>query len=321
MRRMQGNGRSGQGRRDKDARAEGHRSAKPEYTAQFRVERSGVLLPFLAEKFPTSRNNLKTLLSGHYVLVNGSPVSRHDFLLAKDDEVKISKRPVLQKEGSRAEPKKKFRLKILYEDADFIAIDKPAGLLSVESDKETECAFGYVLEYMRAENSAARPYILHRIDKETSGVLVFAKNVKIHSLLRLDWNRYVTLREYYALAEGRMKEKEGTIVSFLRENKNNLVYVTRDPSGQRAVTHYSVVRENDAFSLLRVRIDTGRKNQIRVQLREAGHPVVGDEKYGYTKNPLGRLGLHASALEFRHPVSGEKISITSPLPGVFKSVF
>ena len=168
MRRMQGNGRSGQGRRDKDARAEGHRSAKPEYTAQFRVERSGVLLPFLAEKFPTSRNNLKTLLSGHYVLVNGSPVSRHDFLLAKDDEVKISKRPVLQKEGGRAEPKKKFRLKILYEDADFIAIDKPAGLLSVESDKETECTFGYVLEYMRAENPAARPYILHRIDKETS---------------------------------------------------------------------------------------------------------------------------------------------------------
>ena len=139
MRRMQGNGRGGQGRRDKDARAEGHRSAKPEYTAQFRVERSGVLLPFLAEKFPTSRNNLKTLLSGHYVLVNGSPVSRHDFLLAKDDEVKISKRPVLQKEGGRAEPKKKFRLKILYEDADFIAIDKPAGLLSVGSNFSPLC--------------------------------------------------------------------------------------------------------------------------------------------------------------------------------------
>lgn len=113
-----------------------------------------------------------------------------------------------------------------------------------------------------------------------------------------------------------MEEKEGTIVSFLRENKNNLVYVTRDPSGQRAVTHYSVVRENDAFSLLRVRIDTGRKNQIRVQLREAGHPVVGDEKYGYTKNPLGRLGLHASALEFRHPFREKNFDNLSPARGI-----
>ena len=196
MRRTRDNGRE-ERERGREARG-GRRAENPEYTAQFRVERSGGLLPFLMEKCSTSRNNVKSLLSGHYVLVNGSPVSRHDFLLAKDDEVKLSKRPVSQKEGSRGEPKGKngkFRLKILYEDADFIAIDKPAGLLSVESDKETECAFGYVLEYMRAENPAARPYILHRIDKETSGVLVFAKNVKVHSLLRLDWNRYVTLRE------------------------------------------------------------------------------------------------------------------------------
>ena len=322
MRRTRDNGRE-ERERGRETRG-GRRAEKPEYTAQFRVERSGVLLPFLMEKCSTSRNNVKSLLSGHYVLVNGSPVSRHDFLLAKDDEVRLSKRPVLQKEGGRGEPKGKngkFRLKILYEDADFIAIDKPAGLLSVESDKETECAFGYVLEYMRAENPAARPYILHRIDKETSGVLVFAKNVKVHSLLRLDWNRYVTLREYYALVEGRMEQKEGTLVSYLRENRNNMVYVTRDPSGQKAVTHYSLVCGNDAFSLLRVRIDTGRKNQIRVQMKEAGHSVVGDEKYGYAKNPIGRLGLHAAALEFTHPVSGAKISIVSPLPGLFKSVF
>lgn len=316
-------GRNGRGERAEGA--ERARAPKPEYTACFRVERSGVLLPFLTEKCATSRNNVKSLLSGHYVLVNGSPVSRHDFLLARDDEVKISKRPVLQggegRAAGRGEPKRKFRLKILYEDADFIAIDKPAGLLSVESDKDTECAFGYVLEYLRRENPAARPYILHRIDKETSGVLVFAKNVKVHSLLRLDWNRYVTLREYYALVEGKMEKREGTIVSYLRENRNNLVYVTRDPSGQKAITRYQVVRENDAYSLLKVQIDTGRKNQIRVQLREEGHSVVGDEKYGFSKNPIGRLGLHASALEFTHPVSGAKISIVSPLPPSFRSVF
>lgn len=292
------------------------------YTAEYRVERSGVLMEFLLEKCHTSRNNVKSLLSGHFVQVNGSPVSRHDFLLAKDDEVKLSKYPVRgQEDGGRGAPKKKVSLKVLYEDADFIAVDKPAGLLSIESDKDPECAFGYVLEGMRRENPAARPYILHRIDKETSGVLIFAKNVKIHSLLRMDWNNHVTLREYYALVEGKMEEKEGTIVSYLKENRNNLVYVTHDPSGQKAVTHYSVVRENDAYSLLRVRIDTGRKNQIRVQMREAGHPVVGDDKYGCNKNPIGRLGLHAAALEFRHPVTGEKISVTSPMPPSFRSVF
>lgn len=292
------------------------------YTAEYRVERSSVLMEFLLEKCHTSRNNVKSLLSGHFVLVNGSPVSRHDFLLAKDDEVKLSKYPVRgQTDEGRGAPKKKISLKVLYEDADFIAVDKPAGLLSIESDKDPECAFGYVLEGMRQENPAARPYILHRIDKETSGVLIFAKNVKIHSLLRMDWNKYVTLREYYALVEGKMEEKEGTIVSYLKENRNNLVYVTHDPSGQKAVTHYSVVRENDVYSLLRVRIDTGRKNQIRVQMREAGHPVVGDDKYGCNKNPIGRLGLHAAALEFRHPVTGEKISVTSPMPPSFRSVF
>lgn len=292
------------------------------YTAEYRVERSSVLMEFLLEKCHTSRNNVKSLLSGHFVLVNGSPVSRHDFLLAKDDEVKLSKYPVRgQTDEGRGAPKKKISLKVLYEDADFIAVDKPAGLLSIESDKDPECAFGYVLEGMRQENPAARPYILHRIDKETSGVLIFAKNVKIHSLLRMDWNKYVTLREYYALVEGKMEEKEGTIVSYLKENRNNLVYVTHDPSGQKAVTHYSVVRENDVYSLLRVRIDTGRKNQIRVQMREAGHPVVGDDKYGCSKNPIGRLGLHAAAFEFRHPVTGEKISVTSPMPPSFRSVF
>lgn len=292
------------------------------YTAEYRVERSSVLMEFLLEKCHTSRNNVKSLLSGHFVLVNGSPVSRHDFLLAKDDEVKLSKYPVRgQTDEGRGAPKKKISLKVLYEDADFIAVDKPAGLLSIESDKDPECAFGYVLEGMRQENPAARPYILHRIDKETSGVLIFAKNVKIHSLLRMDWNKYVTLREYYALVEGKMEEKEGTIVSYLKENRNNLVYVTHDPSGQKAVTHYSVVRENDVYSLLRVRIDTGRKNQIRVQMREEGHPVVGDDKYGCNKNPIGRLGLHAAALEFRHPVTGEQISVTSPMPPSFRSVF
>ena len=213
------------------------------------------------------------------------------------------------------------KLTILYETDEFIAVDKPVGLLSVESDKQTECAFGYVMQYLQAQDKSIRPFILHRIDKETSGVLLFAKDVKIHSMLKMKWNEYVQTREYYAVAEGVFEQKEGTIISYLKENANNLVYATQDPSGQKAVTHYTVIEQNAKYALLRVKIDTGRKNQIRVQLHAQGHPVVGDDKYGFTHNPLGRLGLHASKLEFIHPVSKELIAVNSAMPPSFRVLF
>ncbi len=301
------------------------RKPKIEYIGQYKVNRSDELLEFLLRKCNTSRNNVKSFLTRRQVLVNGSVVTQYNFPLAKDDEVKIckasapkdaptAKRTVAQKE--KREP-----LKILYEDGDFIAVEKPVGLLSVESDKETDCAYARVLAYLSANDKTARPFILHRIDKETSGVLIFAKNIKLHSMLKMRWNECVKTREYYALAEGTFEKKSDTIVSYLKEGANNLMYSTKDPSGQKAVTHYEVVKENAEFSLLRVRIETGRKNQIRVHLRSIGHSVVGDEKYGFTKNPLERLGLHASGLEFTHPVSGELIRIHSPLPSVFRKVF
>lgn len=296
---------------------------KIEITAIYKVNRSEELLSFLLAKCKTSRNNVKSLLTNRQVLVNGSVVSQYNLMLAKDDEIKISKRPVSaeQKPGVRREKRKFYTFNILYEDEDFIAVDKPVGLLSVESDKESECAFNYVLEYLQQKNKALRPYILHRIDKETSGVLIFAKNVKIHSMLRMNWNSYVELREYYAVVEGRLEKKSDTISSYLKENSNNLVYSTNDPSGQKAITHYTVKKESNEFSLLKVAIDTGRKNQIRVHMNSLGHPIVGDDKYGHTKNPLKRLGLHASKLEFKHPITKELISIEAPVPRIFYGLF
>jgi len=216
---------------------------------------------------------------------------------------------------------------IIFEDDDFIAINKPVGLLSVESDKETECAYGYALQYMQAQGKNNRPYILHRIDKETSGVLVFAKNIKLHSMLKMHWNEQVTLREYYAVVEGILEKKQDTLTTFLKENKNNLVYTTNDPTGQKAVTQYEVVKENGEYSLLRVRIETGRKNQIRVQMQALGCPVVGDDKYGkkadgtQVKDPLGRLGLHASRLEFVHPLTKEIVAFNATMPPAFREFF
>ena len=299
------------------------------YTAVYKVNKSEVLLEFLLRKCNTSRNNVKSLLARRQVLVNGSVVTQFDFPLGKDDEVKLAKKSVqgnVMPSTARAEKKEKKRtppvqMKMIYEDEDFIAVDKPAGLLSVESDNETECAFSHVFEYLQENSKTARPYILHRIDKETSGVLVFAKNPKVYSALKLHWNECVTLREYYAVASGVLEKKEDTIVSYLKENVNNLVYVTEDRTAQKAVTHYKVVKENAQYSLLRVDIETGKKNQIRVQLKSIGHGVVGDEKYGEKKGPLGRLGLHASKLTFTHPFTKAEITISAGVPASFRTLF
>ena len=311
------------------------------YLSTHKVQRSDELLEFLLKKLNTSRNNVKAYLSRRQVLVNGSVVTQFNFVLAKDDEVKIARESI--REGERAPAAKTERLAkekaikdkggkkaplpkltILYEDEGLIAVDKPVGLLSVESDKETDCAFGQVLAYLQAQDKNARPFILHRIDKETSGVLLFAKDVRLHSMLRMNWNELVQSREYVAVCEGSFEKKEDTIVSYLRENANNLVYSTQDPTGQKAITRYKVEKEGNGYSFVRVHIDTGRKNQIRVHMQSIGHPIVGDDKYGSKergKNPIERLGLHAAGLTIIHPVTKEVLSFRASVPGVFHKLF
>jgi len=291
-------------------------------------------MEFLLRKCNTSRNNVKSLLARRQVLVNGSVVTQFDFPLGKDDEVKLSKKSVqgniaetpvrrsAKKDGkSLREKREQTTVKIIYEDEDVIAIDKPVGLLSVESDNETECAFSHVFEYLQQSGKNVRPYILHRIDKETSGVLVFAKNPKVYSMLKMHWSECVTLREYYAVVEGVMEKKEDTVVSYLKENKNNLMYSTQDITGQKAITKYTVIKETEQYSLLKVQIETGKKNQIRVHMQALGHAVVGDDKYGSVKNPLKRLGLHASKLSFIHPVSKTEIALSASVPASFRTLF
>ncbi|MBR2990575.1 MAG: hypothetical protein IKF51_03830, partial [Solobacterium sp.] len=198
----------------KNNRTNDRRPAKTSYTYLFKVPRSAQLLDYLLTKIDLSRNSVKGLLHDRKVLVNGSVETRFDFPLAKDDEVRISKEPVRaanaqQSIKGRGKKRNPIRSCLIYEDDDFLAINKPAGLLSVESDTEKECAYAYAVDYLKARDPKARPYILHRIDKETSGVLVFAKNIKIHSMLRGHWNEDVRLREYYAVTAGSPKEETG----------------------------------------------------------------------------------------------------------------
>jgi len=296
---------------------------KIEYTYTFKVNRSDILLDFLLSKIPNSRNSIKSLLSSNKVLVNGSVTRQYNYPLCKDDEVKIAKNPIRDDlTKSKTEPVKTNPLKnrVIFENETYIAIDKPNGLLSVESDKERESAYLYMCDLMKTKDKTVRPFLLHRIDKETSGVLVFSKDIKLHSMLKMHWNEDIKEREYYCVVNGVLTEKTGTIESYLMENSNNLVYSTKNPRGKKAITHYEVIKENKMYSLLRVVIDTGRKNQIRVHMNDIGHPILGDEKYQYIESPINRLCLHASSLKFLDPVSKKELTIKAKVPDDFYSI-
>ena len=196
-------------------------------------------------------------------------------------------------------------LEIVYEDTELLAVNKPAGLLSVATDTEKE---NTAIRLLR--DSGIEPlYVVHRIDRDTSGVLLFAKSIEVRDKLQESWDAVIKRREYLAVCEGVFAEKKGRCDSLLRETATHLVYSVKDGDGKRAITNYEVIKENARFSYLRVLIETGRKNQIRVHMKDLSHPIVGDKKYGAHGSPLGRLGLHSSLLEFSHPVTGEEIVI------------
>ena len=291
---------------------------KTQYTAEFKVNNSQQLLAFLLSHLSKqSRNNVKTMLKKHCVLVDGVVVTQFDYLLVPKQLVQISKEPVKSKAKG-----KENSLDIIYEDEEFIVVNKKAGVLSIATDKEKEnTVYHQLVNYVRSQNKHNQVFVVHRLDKDTSGVLMIAKNPSIRDKLQDDWNNIVTKREYYALVKGTMPKKEDTLVNYLCETSTHIVYVDRGKEGKKAITHYQVIKENKQYSLLKVDIETGRKNQIRVQLAFINHPVVGDEKYGEKESPIKRLGLHANILEFRHPVSGKIMHFETKIPGEFTKLF
>lgn len=285
---------------------------------EYKVSSTIGLMDFLLVTFKDkSRNNIKSLLKRRLILVNGAPISQFDFELVKGDIVQIS--PVSVNKTKQMASK----LKILYEDEELLVIDKPSGLLSVASDKEkTITAYRLCSDYMHAKDPHSRIFVTHRIDKETSGVLLFCKNENLRNLLQDNWNDLVKTRQYVALVQGNFDKKEGEIVSWLRESDTNMMYSSRKKGdGQKAITKYKVINDNFKYSLLDVHIDTGRKNQIRVHMQDIKHPIVGDDKYGSDFDPLKRLGLHAKKLVIVHPLTGKTLSFVAPTPKEFTKVF
>lgn len=263
-----------------------------------------------------SKNNIKTFLSKEMVLVNNIVQTRYDYLVHVTDKITI-------RETKIKVPKLKNRLNIIYEDDDLIAINKPHGLLSIATEREKEYTlYHFVSDYLKDKNKNNKIFIIHRLDKDTSGIVIFAKNQKTKNLFQNNWDKIVRNRCYYAVCEGSLKEKEGTIKEYLVENdKSFMVYATKNKKeGKLAVTDYKVVKENKNYSLLDINIKTGRKNQIRVGLMNLGNPIVGDKKYGEGKSIIKRMALHEYKIEIYDPRTNKKLLLRTEMPTTFKKL-
>ena len=212
---------------------------------------------------------------------------------------------------------RKDRIKILYEDKSIIVVSKPTHLLTIATQNEKErTMFHKVIEYERKKNKNNKVFIVHRLDKDTSGILVFAKSEKIKKILQDNWDK--TKRYYMAIVEGIPSEREKTIKSYLAENSRLITYSTDESKGKLAITKYKLIKHSKKFSLLDIEILTGRKNQIRVHMKDNNTPIVGDKKYGSITNPMNRLGLHAYKIIFNHPITNKEMVIEDKLPKEFE---
>lgn len=270
---------------------------------------STTLLPYLlASLADTKRTRVKELLTRGMVSVNGAVATRHDTPLRPGDSVAIA--------GAREAKKvRTLPFAVLFEDAHLIAIDKPAGLLSIATEKEWEqTAYAILMEALAPARE--RVFIVHRLDRESSGVLLLAKTEAAKQAAMSHWK--AAEKVYHALVEGTPEPRAAALVHHLTEDNRLKMHAAEAPSrgSLEARLSYRVERVVQQYAMVRVELDTGRKNQIRVQLAAIGHPIAGDEKYGATSNPLKRLGLHASRLALPHPITGEALVIEAPMPDV-----
>ena len=287
---------------------------KREYIVSTKEE----LLSFLRTNLTSkSKNNLKSLLAKEMVLVNGKVQTKFNFILFKGDKVEIRDTKI------KTDNNYKKEIKIIYEDDDIIVVNKPCGLLSIATSKEKEYTlYHFISTHLKERNKNNKVFIIHRLDKDTSGIVIFAKNQKTKNLFQNNWDKIIRGRYYYAVVNGSLKEKEGTIKEYLIENdKTYMVYSTNNKKeGKLAITDYKVINENNNYSLLDINIKTGRKNQIRVALKDIGNPIVGDKKYGDGKSSINRMALHQYKLELMDPRTNKFIRFKTDMPITFKKL-
>jgi len=270
-------------------------------------------MEFLADRYPDSpRTRIKKLLQSGTIRVNDKPTTLHSFPLKSGDVVEINKQ-------SGNAVKAGLPIPVLYEDQDIIVVDKPAGKPTSSTDGSLSIQ-DILSEYLKSQSKGRiRAYVVHRLDKEVSGVLLFAKSREAMDTLKEEWQE--TEKHYYALVEGIPEKPQDTIKSWLIEDRSQKVHSTREtPDAKFSITNYSIIKQVNKNALLDIRTDTGRKNQIRVHLSDIGCPIVGDRKYGASDEFKRRIRLHAYSLSFPHPHDGRTITVRSPMPEGFLSL-
>lgn len=305
--------------REKDRKYKPANTTKPikSDTTQFKVTEETELLVFLLTKITSrSRNDVKVLLRDKQIHVDGQPITQFNHPLKPEQVVEVK--------WKKAPEEARYRgLTIIFEDQYLIVIEKQAGVLSIATEKQKDnTAYSILSGHVKKQDPRNRIFVVHRLDRETSGLMMFAKSEKIQKLLQESWNATIEERTYLAVVEGYVEKKQDTITSYLVESKALIVYSSKNPEvGQKAITHYEVLKSNKNFSLLKVNLETGRKNQIRVHAKDLGHSVVGDEKYGAKTDPIKRLGLHAWVLAFKHPITGKDLRFETEMPTKFMNLF
>lgn len=304
---------------------------KRKQDTSYRVEEVSELLPFLLIKMGgMTRTSIKQLLGQRRVTVNNVIQTRHDTPLRRGDIITI--------ESGRGNVELRHpKLRIVYEDDALIVVEKKNGLLTVpvKADSKETTVFSILKEYVRKQSHRNTVHVVHRLDRETSGLLVFAKSPELQEYMRTYWRQLVTKRSYVALVEGKLEKNEGKITSWLTEDSRTALVSSSpvDNGGQLAITNYKVLKESalqtdeadlkTEYSLVELNLETGRTNQIRVHMASMGHPVVGDRKYGHgnESSPIDRLCLHARTLEFIHPMTEKKVRFEASTPKEFARIF
>lgn len=264
------------------------------------------------------RTSVKELLKHNQILVNGQVATQFNTELHPGDTVKVNFTREFRVFRHR-------RMQIVYEDDYIIVALKGYGLLSMSTGREQnaqeETAYSILREYVKWQNPRNKIFIVHRLDRDTSGLMLFAKTPEAKEALQHNWNNMVLQRKYIALVEGTPDPQEGTVRSYLKENSQHEVYSVKEPSegAQLAVTRYRTLRSGGGYALLEVELDTGRKNQIRVHMKDLGHPIAGDRRYGASTSPIHRLALHAQTIRFVHPITRKDINFSTPVPPRFLS--
>ena len=279
------------------------------------VREESTLLDFLLKQMGISRNRAKDLLSGRAVSVDRKLTTRHDTPLRVGEVVRVSR----HRQSTMLLNK---YVKIVYEDKNIVVIEKSEGILSMASSPKQYCIKKVLDEYFEKRHFKCTAHVVHRLDRETSGLMIYAKDIETAKILEDNWHEMVYDRRYIALLCGSMKQEGGTVQSWLKESKSLVTYSSpTDNGGKFAVTHYHRLKSSDDFSLVEMKLETGRKNQIRVHMADLGYPVAGDQKYGNGRDPIHRLALHAFRLNFIHPITHEEMQFETPIPKEFLKFF